>query len=291
MVPVAIGTQVGGSIIRPASYCANWALKPTYGAINRGERLGFSQSHIGVHAGSPADMWLVSMEMATRAGGDPGHVGLLGSREAPQPQKPSRLIVMETHGWRVAPASSRNAFESLLEGVRRKDVQIVRRSESGLVDAFERGIEEAADMTRDLCGFEARWSLENTLEQHPGKLTPGTLARLERGRKMTLEAYRARLSEMERARACLAALAPVGDALIGLSTPAPATTYNASSTGDPSCNFASSVLGAPNVSIPHLAIDGLPLGVQLLGQPLGDAQVTAIARWLAENVEPVSLES
>src|SRR5688572_9787510 len=52
MVPAAIGTQVGGSVIRPASYCANWALKPTQGALHRGERQGYSQSTIGVHAGS-----------------------------------------------------------------------------------------------------------------------------------------------------------------------------------------------------------------------------------------------
>jgi Asp-tRNA(Asn)/Glu-tRNA(Gln) amidotransferase A subunit family amidase len=287
MVPVAIGTQVGGSIIRPASYCANWALKPTYGAINRGERLGFSQSHMGVHAGSAVDMWVVAMEMASRAGGDPGHVGLLGDREAPTPLKPQRLIVMETAGWVSAPASSKNAFETLLERLRRVDVQILRRTDASQVDAFERSIEGAADMTRDLCGFEVRWSLENTFEQHPGKLTPGTLARLERGREMTLEAYRVRLAERDLARERLAALAPLGDVLIGLATPAPASPFTATSTGDPSFNYAGSVLGAPNVAIPHMAIDGLPLGIQLLGQPHSDAGVVAIARWLSENIEPV----
>jgi Asp-tRNA(Asn)/Glu-tRNA(Gln) amidotransferase A subunit family amidase len=45
MVPAAIGTQVGGSIIRPAAYCGNFALKPTQGGINRGERLATSHEH------------------------------------------------------------------------------------------------------------------------------------------------------------------------------------------------------------------------------------------------------
>ena len=229
------------------------------------------------------------MEMATRAGGDPGHVGLLGQSDAPTPLKPQRLIVMETAGWWKAPASSRNAFESLLEGLRRANVKIVRRSDSDVVDAFEQSLDDAAEITRDVCAFEARWSLENIIEQHPGKLTAGTLARLERGRKLTIVAYRARISERERARTCLAALAPVGDALIGLATPAPATPFDATSTGDPSFNYASSILGAPNVTIPHLAIDGLPMGVQFLGQPHCDAQVTAIARWVADNIDPISL--
>src|SRR5215467_8098550 len=48
MLPAAIGTQVGGSIIRPAAFCGNFALKPTQGAINRGERQATSMSTHGV---------------------------------------------------------------------------------------------------------------------------------------------------------------------------------------------------------------------------------------------------
>jgi len=84
MVPAAIGTQVGGSLIRPASYCGNCAVKPTMGALHRGERQGYSQSHVGVHAGSLTDMWRVAIEIARRAGGDPGHPGLFGAPTYPQ---------------------------------------------------------------------------------------------------------------------------------------------------------------------------------------------------------------
>src|SRR5262252_7895591 len=65
MIPAAIGTQVGGSIIRPAAFCGNVALKPTQGAINRGERQATSMSTHGVHAGSIEDMWQVAIEIAT----------------------------------------------------------------------------------------------------------------------------------------------------------------------------------------------------------------------------------
>src|SRR5215469_2426739 len=64
MVPAAIGSQVGGSIIRPASYCANYALKPTQGGINRGERQAISMSTHGPHAGCLEDMWAVAIEIA-----------------------------------------------------------------------------------------------------------------------------------------------------------------------------------------------------------------------------------
>src|ERR1700756_533087 len=72
MLPAAIGTQVGGSIIRPAAYCGNFALKPTQGGINRGERQSTSMSTHGVHAGSLEDMWQVAIETVARAGGDRG---------------------------------------------------------------------------------------------------------------------------------------------------------------------------------------------------------------------------
>src|SRR5690606_40014587 len=73
MVPVAVGSQLVGSMLRPASFNANWVLKPTFGALNRGERLGMSQGHTGAHANSAQDMWETMAEIAVRAGGDPGY--------------------------------------------------------------------------------------------------------------------------------------------------------------------------------------------------------------------------
>ena len=72
MVPAALGNQVVGSVIRPAGYCANVAMKPT-GALHGGEGLSLSQLHVGVHAASLEDMWAVAYEIGNRAGGDPGY--------------------------------------------------------------------------------------------------------------------------------------------------------------------------------------------------------------------------
>src|SRR5215813_900086 len=125
MVPAAIGTQVGGSIIRPAAYCGNVALKPSQGGINRGERQATSMSTHGVHAGSIEDMWQVAIEIARRAGGDRGCLGLFGPPSPPPATKPERLIVLETEGWAALDAPSRAAFEALLEALRRAGVTIL----------------------------------------------------------------------------------------------------------------------------------------------------------------------
>src|SRR5258705_8495097 len=108
MLPAAIGTQVGGSIIRPAAYCGNVALKPTQGGINRGERQTTSMSTTGVHAGCIEDMWQVAIEITRRAGGDPGRLGLFGPATPPEATKPQRLIVLESAGWAPLDAASKS---------------------------------------------------------------------------------------------------------------------------------------------------------------------------------------
>src|SRR5262249_61434298 len=115
MRPAAIGTQVGGSIIRPAAYCGNVALKPTQGGINRGERQATSMSTHGVHAGSIEDVWQVAIEIARRAGGDRGCLGLFGPPEPPGAAKPERLIVLATEGWAGLGAAGREALHVMVE--------------------------------------------------------------------------------------------------------------------------------------------------------------------------------
>ena len=293
MVPVAIGTQVGGSVIRPASFCANWALKPTMGALNRGERLGYSHSAIGVHAGSPVDMWQVAMEIAQRAGGDPGYPGLFGPSGAPEPSKPQRLILMETAGWKDLDSRTRAAFDRVLAAVRALGVEIVCRSDSPLVESFERSIIAAKAMNDDICAFETRWSVQNLHDEHPGKLSPAAIKKCERGWKLTLDDYRQRLLERDEARRRLAAIAPVGDALISLASAGPAPVNEPGSarpTGEATFNHPSSSLGTPAVTVPLMAVGGMPVGVQIMGQQHDDERVTAIARWLAAGVAPVTVD-
>jgi Asp-tRNA(Asn)/Glu-tRNA(Gln) amidotransferase A subunit family amidase len=292
MVPAAIGTQVGGSVIRPASYCGNWGFKPTQGALNRGERQGYSQSTIGVHAGSVVDMWRVAMAIAQRAGGDPGHPGVFGPADAPEPVKPQQLAVMETEGWKQLDAATLEAFERVLEGLRAEGVTIIRRNDSTAVESFERGIASIRAINSDLCAFENRAAFENIVEQHPGKLSWRTTKVLDRGRAMNIEDYRQRLREREEARQRLIALTPRCDALISLSSPGAAPIHDDSSarpTGDAIFNYPSSTIGAPAVSIPLIGVSGMPLGVQIMGQPHADARVTAIARWLGATVAPVQV--
>jgi Asp-tRNA(Asn)/Glu-tRNA(Gln) amidotransferase A subunit family amidase len=287
MVPATIGTQVGGSIMRPASYCGNYALKPTYGALNRGERQGMSQSVFGVHAGSVRDMWQVAWEIAVRAGGDPGHIGLLGPSVTPSTQKPARLAVMQTEGWPLVDQETRIAFEKLLKGLRKQGVTVIQREDHPLVEDFERALSGCKAMTNDINSFEVRWSTQNLYEQNPSGLSHRMQARLKSGQAISLDQYRARLQQRAGTRRALAALAPLCDAVISLSSPGPAPVWDPADettpapTGDYVFNAPSSALGAPAVNIPLLAVNGLPVGIQLLGQAQDDARIVGLAGWFS----------
>jgi len=298
MVPAAIGTQVVGSIIRPAGFCANYALKPTYGAINRGERQGYSQSHFGVHAGCLRDMWQVAVEMARRAGGDPGHPGLYGGVELPPPERPTRLIVMEGQGWDSVDGQAKEGFERLLDALRKAGVQILRRSDNRAIEAFEASIADCMALCRDICGYELRWSLENLVERHGNVLSESMMGRLALSRKMDIDDYRALLRQRAAMHRCHEDLAGVGDAIISLSSLGPAPLMGdasgsdpgiAHTTGSPVMNAPSSALWAPAISVPMLAVRAMPVGVQVMGQRHGDERLARLAGWLRQNVQPVSI--
>lgn len=296
MAPAALGTQVGGSIIRPAGYCGNVALKPTMGAINRGERQTTSMSTTGVHAGCIEDMWQVAIEIARRAGGDPGQPGLFGPATPPQASKPQRLIVIESAGWAQLDADSRAAFEALLENLARAGITLLRRKDHAWIEALELSIINASDIANNITAWENRWYQSALVELKPQGVSARLKATLKKALAMNPEDYRVLLHQRAAAQQCHKMLAPLADAIIMLSCPGPATPWAGDvpgqplaqrPTGDSVFNTPSSMLYAPCVTLPLLGVSGMPVGVQLMGQPHEDARITAMARWLLQSIAPV----
>ena len=296
MLPAAIGTQVGGSIIRPAAYCGNVALKPTQGGINRGERQATSMSTHGVHAGSMEDVWQVAIEIARRAGGDRGCLGLFGPQAPPVAARPERLIVLETEGWTALDAASREAFEGLLEGLQRAEVTLLRRRDHPWIEALEQAVADGRAVCNAITGWENRWAMRNLVDQYPDGVSPRARATLAKAEAMTPDQYRAALMERATAQLRHAAVAPLADAIVTLSCPGPAPLWSGDAPGQPLAarptgdfvfNAPSSMLFAPAVTMPLLAVGGLPVGVQIMGQQHEDARVTAMARWMLDAITPV----
>jgi Asp-tRNA(Asn)/Glu-tRNA(Gln) amidotransferase A subunit family amidase len=296
MVPAAIGTQVGGSIIRPAAYCGNVALKPTQGGINRGERLATSMSTHGVHAGSIEDVWQVAIEIVQRAGGDRGCPGLFGPPTPPPAAKPQRLIVLETEGWAELDAASRSAFDTLLQNLQQAGITLLRRKDHAWIEALEQAIANGRALCGTITSWENRWYQRNIIDEHPDGVSARAKATVAKAEAMSVDDYRAVLMERAVAQQRHAAVAGLADAAITLACPGPAPLWSGDVPGQPLAprptgdfvfNAPSSMLFAPAVTMPLMSVGGMPVGVQLMGQQHDDARVTAMARWMLDAVTPV----
>ena len=147
---------------------------------------------------------------------------------------------------------------------------------------------DALDIWMTICCYEMRWPLNVYRDRGVhllGERASGFLARAE---TMTPDDYHRALDQRDALRARHAALAPVADAVIVPAAPGPAP-KGLGFTGSPSFNALSSGLGAPAITLPLMAVDGLPVGVQLIGQVQGDDRLAAHAAWVAETFLPALL--
>jgi Asp-tRNA(Asn)/Glu-tRNA(Gln) amidotransferase A subunit family amidase len=282
MVPAGLGTHARGSTIRPASFCGVYALKPTYGAINRQGAFSqaYSMDHLGVFGGTLSDMWIVARFIAREAGGDPSHPGLYGAPTPPAPHKPARLIRLDMAGWAVTEPSAKEAFERYIAGLSGAGVEIVTRRDDTAIEAYEAALAETPKLWANLYRFEMRWPMLQYRDYYPDRMPPRLLRGLEEGAHMTQETYRAALVARAHLRAMHDELAKRVDGFVTLSSPGPGPI--GMDQGSAIFNEASSILGAPAINLPLLAVDRAPVGVQLLGPWDGDEWLTSTARWLAE---------
>ena len=296
MMPAAIGTQVGGSIIRPAAYCGNVALKPTQGGINRGERQATSMSTHGPHANCIEDMWTVAIEIAKRAGGDRDAIGLTGPDAVPAAARPDRLVVLEGEGWPGLDDATKDGFNRILAALAAAGVEVIRRGDSVLVEALEQSVSNAGAICSKVTAWENRWAQRNLVNEHPDGVSERAQATLAMAEAMSPDDYRQALNERAAARVQHAALAGLADAVVMLSCPGPAGEFftdvpgeplRPRPTGDAVMNYPSSMLGAPAVTMPLLSVEQMPVGVQFVGQQHQDARMTALARWAVGAVSPV----
>ena len=284
MVPAALGTQVVGSILRPASFCGCVGYKPTVGSLNRlGSYDHLSQSCHGVLAATLADAWAVARAIADRIGGDPGYPGLRGAADLSAPRLPTRLAVVETGGWVDTTAGARLAFDEARARLTAAGIEVRGRTDDPEIEALEGELAEAMATTRAINTWEGRWPLNTYADLDASKLSASSRERLHDAEAMTQADYRAALERRAQARAAFARVAARYDAAVTLAATG-AAPVGLTWTGNPSMNVSASMLGTPALSLPVLTDEGLPLGLQLIGGADRDADLFEIAAGLLQTV-------
>jgi len=265
MVPLALGTQTGGSVIRPAAYCGAFAVKPSFGSINRQGTKFVAESldTIGIFSRAPEDLALALEVLSGRP--SPDFASFTGR---------PRIGLCRTPRWQDADALTQANLEHAAK----------RLSKAGAtVTDFELppGGDQLFDRHQVIMGFESARALAWEYMTFPDQISRSLKPRLDEGWQVTRADYDA---VRETARQCRRALADTMrevDFLLTPSAPGEAPRSH-ESTGDPVFNRAWTLLGVPCVTVPHgKGAHGLPLAIQLIGPFDGDAMLLGWAHWTA----------
>jgi len=281
MVPLAIGSQTNGSVIRPAAFCGIFGFKPTHGLIPRHGMLRLSRTldHVGLFARTVGDLALLAGQLVGYDERDPDTRPRaripFAEVAAEEPPLPPMLAFVKTPHWERADEETKEAFGELIEHLGDRVEEVELFPSAAEVWHWHQTIMEA----------EMAANLEREWETGRDRLSESLRAQLERGREV-------RAIDYQRA---VARIRPIHESFVELFeqrydailTPAAPGTApkDLTSTGDPSFCTLWTLCGMPAVSLPLLqGANGLPLGVQLVGPRDGDARLLRTARWLAAAV-------
>ena len=278
MVPLALGSQTNGSVIRPASFCGTVGFKPSHGAIARTGVLALSASldHVGVFARSIEDAALAEVLMGPDGLDADVRVNLgplMATAMSTPPLTPS-LALVKTPMWDQAEAETHAAFAELAEVLGEAVDEVDLPVEFGNALGWLRAV-MAAEMARNLGHY---------VDRGGDKASERIRDLVAEGRKVTAPTYLAARDMRGVLRAGLDPIFARFDALV-----TPAATGEApeglASTGDPVFCSLWTFCGLPAISLPLLSgPGGLPVGVQLVGAHGDDARLLRTARWLVAFV-------
>src|SRR5262249_6456977 len=140
-------------------------------------------------------------------------------------------------------------------------------------------LSDALDLTQSINAWEGRWPLNTYSDLDPTKLSQAARDRLRTAESMTQKQFGELLVRREAVRAAYNKAAAKYDAFITLGA-CGAAPVGLGTTGNTAMNVSASLLGCPALTIPVLADEGMPLGLQLLGRINGDAALFEVATML-----------
>ena len=276
MIPLAVGTQTNGSMIRPASFCGVYGYKPTFGYISRHQVLPQSRplDQVGVYGRSLEDVALIAETLIGYDANDPDSImqsrrELVHTQAEEPPVKP-RLAFIRTPVWDQADQFTRSSFEELVDELGESAAEVP------LPEIFD----DAHEHHRRIMEADLARSFATEYRDGYDKLSEILKEMIERGQKVLAVDYNNAVSAQDIYYNSFDKVFEWHDAIV-----TPATVGEApaglDSTGSPMFCTIWTLCGMPALSLPLLqGENGLPLGVQLVGPRGDDARLLRTARWL-----------
>ncbi|MFM2421682.1 MAG: hypothetical protein RL291_212 [Pseudomonadota bacterium] len=280
MVPLALATQTGGSIIRPASFCGIYAIKPTFGLVPRTGVLSQSPSldTVGVYGRSVEDLALALDVISGPDSGDPSATdnqtpNFLATATQEWAVPPS-FVFVKTPAWDKADQVTRDAFEELVGSL---GGQI---EEVSINFSIEKGLDAQAIINE----VEAASRYGGWYKKSPEAFGKELADQIERGFAHRAAAYFEAREVRETLYRGMGEIFMSYNAILTPSALGPAP-KGLGATGNPIMNRYWTFLGTPAVTLPLLADEnGMPMGVQLVGQRRDDGRLLRTARLLVKQL-------
>ena len=278
MMPLALGTQTGGSVIRPGSFNGIHALKPTLGLISRtGVTLQSNTlDTVGVYGRSLADLALITDALSQYDASDcvsykRVRPSLSATLAAGAQAKP-KLAFYKSPAWEFAET-----------GAKEELAKIVKLLGSTVEEIDIAALAPIVQHHSNVQGAENAHFYGPLLKRDPKGVSPMLTAVLNAGAKVLGHDYVAALQARETMYAAVEAVLGGYCALITLPSCGPAP-KGLSSTGNAVFNGMWTLLGVPCVSLPLMQVGGMPCGVQLVGMRRDEGRLLATARWVEDTV-------
>lgn len=283
-VPMALGTQTAGSLIRPASYCGVIGFKPTFGAVSRVGVLAQSEplDTIGGYARSVDDIALMMQAISGFDAADPDMTqgATFSSELLPHPARPPRIAFIKSPAWPQADAAAKLAIEAFAGsfGARAEIVEVELPADFDGSLRLQQ-IVQFSDIARNYGPIA---------DANPDRVSGKLKEIIAEGRSFSKADYTAARADREPLYESLQPVLNGYDAILTPSAPGVAL-EGLGATGSPMFNALWTYLGMPCISLPLLDIDGLPLGVQLVGARNRDRDLLVIAKWMADAAPSASV--
>jgi Asp-tRNA(Asn)/Glu-tRNA(Gln) amidotransferase A subunit family amidase len=280
MVPLAIGSQTNGSVIRPAAFCGVYGFKPSHGLISRHRVLQLSRQldHVGVFARSIEDAALLAQELMGFDEHDPDTAPKarpnLVEVAAQEPPVTPNIAFVKSPLWNEASDDTHEAFAELVEHLGDEVEEAELPAVFAEAVAWHRTIMEA-DLARYLAPEYGR-----------GKDRLSAILRemIERGQTTLAVEYNNAVDQIPVLRAALESIFERYDAILTPAAPGEAP-KGLEATGNPIFCTIWTLCGLPAITLPILSgASGMPMGAQLVAPMGDDGRLLRTARWLVDAV-------
>ena len=279
MAPLSVGTQTGGSIIRPASYCGVVGYKPKYGLISRNGVLKTSEKldQVGVFGKSVEDVALLAKVLIKKDKYDPTTIHYSSENMLNETKKgplfDPKFIFYKTDYWKLVDKKSKESFEYFIKSFT-KNIEIFDTpSYFKDIHKYHQIIHET-DLANNFGLY---------YKKYKKKLSKYMQDAIVKGNKHSAKDYAEAIDFMKRSYDSYEEVFEDYHGVLTPSSPGVAP-KGLKSTGTAEFNKVWSYLGTPCISLPLLqGTNNMPLGVQLVGARYDDQRFLGVANWLEKE--------